>query len=192
MGGAVLTPATLLLTKVKDLGFELDVHAERIRCRPAGSLPSDVRDEIAAHKAELIALLKTRQPTPQATDKTAKSAEPAPSGGSVSEGGVEPARVTTLDGSRPSLNCYACGGGRFWARRHGTMWVCVRCHPSDLRDDEVEWHVVPEVSARGAFRREPKGCVHCNGRGFVGNLSECWTVCPSCNSGWGDETGAGL
>jgi hypothetical protein len=58
-----VTPASELLGRCRDLDIRLWVEAGRLRYdAPAGALDSSLRGELAAHKAELLALVASAQP----------------------------------------------------------------------------------------------------------------------------------
>jgi hypothetical protein len=49
-----------LLSELEARQVELAVAGDRLRFRPATAVPEDLREELRAHKAELLELLKTR------------------------------------------------------------------------------------------------------------------------------------
>ena len=42
--------------------------------------------------------------------------------------------------SLPPSTCYNCKNTRFWRLKSGGPWVCKRCHPSPLSDEQIEWN----------------------------------------------------
>lgn len=54
-----MTPSDLL-SEIQARQVELMVVGDRLRIRPAGALPPDLREELRAHKAEVVELLKAR------------------------------------------------------------------------------------------------------------------------------------
>lgn len=54
-----MTPSDLL-SEIQARQVELMVVGDRLRIRPAGALPPDLREELRTHKAEVVELLRAR------------------------------------------------------------------------------------------------------------------------------------
>lgn len=121
-----MTDAARLLNELYRRGVALRRDGDNLVVRPKSSMTPDLRAQLLAHKAEVLALL-----------------------GSSAERDVAHGRAPDLvDVQLAALaggECYACGGVVFWKLRAADELVCVTCHPPGPPPEQIEWR-------RGRFR----------------------------------------
>lgn len=108
------SPVHTLLAEVAGFGARLYARGGRITARPCGRLPPELRERIAARKAELLELLATRpaaaatplpvesSPQPPAEQDSPRSERPPPAGGGTSASVT--ARTTARPASAPGMD----------------------------------------------------------------------------------------
>jgi hypothetical protein len=115
-----VTAAARLVSELRRRGLALRRDGDNLVVRPKSSMTPDLRAQLLAHKAEVLALLGT-------------SAEGGtPRSGAPSLGPVHLAALTTG-------GCYACGSVVFWKLREADELVCAVCHPPGPPPEHIEW-----------------------------------------------------
>ena len=112
--------ARALLSELRGLGVALRVVDAHLHYRPMSAVTPELREQMAACKDELIALVSAPESSPDLGD-----------------------------GDRPiAERCPSCGERDFVRPRAGGAWRCARCRRYELPSAEVEWwpRVVAEAS----------------------------------------------
>jgi hypothetical protein len=159
-----------ILADLARLGIEITAVDGRIRCRPAASVPAELRRRASEFKPELLARIESRGRSQR------------------SQTGSEETGRTTRSDSRPAIApypsvnacCFACGGGDFWALAQVGYWVCGHCHAPDASPEPLIWIRVGDPGSPTPSARPNAVCLKCYGTRFVRLRDGRRSVCAAC------------
>lgn len=119
--------ARALIDRAAALGIDLTVESDQIAIEPAGRMPADLREQLAATKTEVLVILCMRAKV--------RDADPSASGSAVAPRPVDPQGQLT--------NCRLCFTSIWWRLRDAGNgrpgdWVCSTCHPPFPAEAEIE------------------------------------------------------